>query len=76
MPTRAAGICGVLAFVTVNLGWILGGLAQPAAFSTADDDISDLGALTADHAWIYNQLGANLTGACSSSALLSACGMR
>jgi len=63
MPARAAGICGLLAFVTVNLGWILGGLAQPAAYSTANDDISDLGALTADSAWLYNQIGSNLTGA-------------
>jgi hypothetical protein len=39
VPARAAGICGLLSFVTVNLGWILGGLAQPDAFSTADDDI-------------------------------------
>jgi hypothetical membrane protein len=59
---RVAGICGLLAFVTVNLGWILGGLAQSAAFSMADDDISDLGALTASSAWLYNQIGANLTG--------------
>jgi hypothetical protein len=28
-----------------------------------DDDISDLGALTANSAWLYNQVGANLTGA-------------
>jgi hypothetical protein len=63
VPARIAGICGLLAFVTVNFGWILGGLAQPAAFSTADNDISDLGALTASSAWLYNQVGANLTGA-------------
>ena len=37
-------------------------VAQPAAYSVADDDISDLGAMTADSAWIYNQLGANLSG--------------
>jgi hypothetical protein len=63
MPARAAGICGLLAFVTVNLGWILGGLAQPSAYSPANDDISDLGALTANSAWLYNQVGSNLTGA-------------
>jgi hypothetical protein len=62
MPARIAGICGVLAFVTVNIGWIAGGLAQPAAYSFADDDISDLGAVTASSSWIYNQVGANLTG--------------
>ena len=63
MPARAAGICGLLAFVSVNLGWILGGVAQPDAYSVANDDISDLGALTASNAWLYNQVGANLTGA-------------
>jgi Protein of unknown function (DUF998) len=62
MPTRAAGVCGLLAFVTVNVGWIAGGLAQPASYSSTRDDISDLGATTADSAWIYNRIGANLTG--------------
>jgi hypothetical protein len=62
VPARAAGVCGLLAFVTVNVGWVAGGLAQPDAYSTADDDISDLGAVTANSAWIYNQVGANLTG--------------
>jgi hypothetical protein len=62
MPARAAGICGLLAFVTVNVSWIAGGLAQPSSFSFADDDISDLGATTATSAWLYNQIGANLTG--------------
>jgi hypothetical protein len=52
----------VLAFVTFNIGWIAGGLAQPDKFSSADDDISDLGALTADSAWFYNQIAANLSG--------------
>jgi hypothetical membrane protein len=62
VPVRLAGICGLLAFVTVNVGWIAGSLAQPSSFSTADDDISDLGATTADSPWLYNQIGANLTG--------------
>src|SRR5215208_190363 len=59
---RAAGVCGLLAFVTFNVGWIAGGLAQPDSYSFADDDISDLGAMTARCAWLYNQVGANLTG--------------
>jgi Protein of unknown function (DUF998) len=62
VPARVAGICGLLAFVTLNVGWIAGDLAQPAAFSPANDDISDLGAATASSAWLYNQIGANLTG--------------
>jgi hypothetical protein len=59
---RAAGVCAVLAFFTSAIGWIAGDLAQPAAFSPANDDISDLGALTAESPWLYNQIGANLTG--------------
>ncbi len=46
----------------MGFAWVVGGLAQPDAYSSADDDISDLGALTASSAWIYNQIGANLTG--------------
>ena len=62
MPARIAGACGLLAFVTFNVAWIAGGLAQPSAYSVANDDISDLGAMTAASPWIYNQVGANLTG--------------
>ena len=62
MPARAAGVCGLLAPVTLSVGWIAGALAQPEAYSSADDDTSDLGAVTANHAWIYNQVGDNLTG--------------
>ncbi len=62
MLLRAAGVCAILAFVTSAIGWIAGDLAQPAAFSPAADDISDLGALTASSPWLYNQVGANLTG--------------
>jgi hypothetical membrane protein len=57
-----AGICGLAAFVTMNIGWIAGGLAQPSAYSFANDDISDLGAVTANSSWIYNWIGAGLTG--------------
>src|SRR5919202_3191336 len=59
---RAAGLCGLVAFVTFNVGWIGGDVAQPRAFSPADDDISYLGALTASNAWLYNQLAANISG--------------
>ena len=62
IPARIAGICGLAAFVTFNIGWIAGGLAQPSAFSSANDDISDLGAVTASSSWIYNGIGASLTG--------------
>jgi len=59
---RVAGVCGLLAFVTFNVAWLAGGMAQPSAYSVANDDISDLGAMTAAGPWIYNQVGANLTG--------------
>lgn len=62
MPPRVAGVCGLIAFVAFNVGWIAGGLAQPDSYSFADDDVSDLGALTAKSAWLYNQIGSNLTG--------------
>jgi hypothetical protein len=62
MPARIAGICGLAAFVTFNIGWIAGGLAQPSAYSFANDTISDVGAVTADSSWIHNQIGSNLTG--------------
>jgi hypothetical protein len=61
--SRVAGACGIAALVTFTAGWVLGDLVQPAAFSPARHDISYLGALTANHPWLYNQLGANLSGA-------------
>ena len=62
MPLRAAAICGLLAPVTFVAGLVLGDLAQPEAFSPVDDNISDIGAQTADQAWLYNQIAANLNG--------------
>jgi hypothetical protein len=62
MFIRVAGICGLLSFVTATVGWVAGGFAQPAAYSVARDDVSDLGAVTAASPWLYNQLGANITG--------------
>lgn len=59
---RPAALGGALSVVTGTLGWLLGGFAQPAAYSAVHDDISDLGALTAASPWLYNQLAANLTG--------------
>jgi hypothetical protein len=62
MPLRAAAICGLLASVSFVAGLLFGDLAQPDAFSPAQDDISDIGAQTANKAWIYNQIAANLNG--------------
>ena len=62
MPLRVAAICGLLAPMTFVAGLLLGDLAQPDAFSPADDNISDIGAQTADQGWLYNQIAANLNG--------------
>jgi Protein of unknown function (DUF998) len=62
VPLRAAATCGLLASVTFVVGLVLGDLAQPDAFSPADDNISDIGAQTADNAWLYNQVASNLCG--------------
>jgi hypothetical protein len=59
---RIAAICGLAVPVTSAFGWAVGGLAQREAYSSSEDDISDLGAMTASSAWIYNQIGSNLTG--------------
>jgi hypothetical protein len=59
---RVSAVCGLLAPVAFTIGWVLGALAQPHGFSVAHEDVSDLGALTASHAWLYNQVGGNLTG--------------
>jgi hypothetical membrane protein len=62
VPLRAAAICGLLARVTFVAGLMLGDVAQPDRFSPANDSISDFGAQTADEAWLYNQIAANLNG--------------
>lgn len=59
---RVCALCGLLAPFTFLIGWVAGGMSQPDTYSLLDDQVSDLGALTADQAWIYNQIGANLTG--------------
>ena len=62
VPLRAAAICGLLAPVSFILGLVFGDLAQSDDFSPANDNISDIGAQTADRAWLYNQIAANLNG--------------
>ena len=48
--------------MTFVAGLVLGDLAQPEGFSPANDNISDVGAQTAEQAWLYNQIAANLNG--------------
>src|SRR5437764_2443931 len=62
MLVRVAAICGLLVPFAFTFGWLVGGLAQSAPYDWMRHDISDLGALTADQPWIYNQIGANLVG--------------
>lgn len=59
---RAAALAGLIAFVTYNLGWILGDFAQRPAFSPAHADTSHLGAMTAQSPWLENQVSSNLSG--------------
>lgn len=59
---KVAGYSGLLAPVTFTVGWIVGDAVQRAAFTPSRDDISYLGALTAKSPWLYNQLGANVSG--------------
>jgi hypothetical protein len=62
VDARLLGLCGPAAFVTFTAGWFAGDRVQPAAFSPANDDISDLGATSAASPWLYDQLAANLSG--------------
>ena len=57
-----SAICGLLAGPVFIAGWVAGGLAQPDEYTFLHHAVSDLGAETADSAWLYNRLGGNLTG--------------
>jgi hypothetical membrane protein len=64
MPPRlaqASAICGLLAGPALFLGTLAGAFAQPDEFSIVDHASSDLGAMTADSAWLSN-VGSNLAG--------------
>src|SRR6266498_5811386 len=46
-------IWGVIGGVVVfNLGWVIAGALQKGGYSVAKHDVSDLGALTAQHPWV------------------------
>jgi hypothetical protein len=62
VPLRFSAWCGLVAPIAFTVAWLAGGIAQPDAYSMIDHSVSDLGALTADSPWLYNQIGANLTG--------------
>jgi hypothetical membrane protein len=51
---RVGAFAGVGAAVLITCGWIVGGLLQGDGYSWSSQEISDLGALTAEHAWVWN----------------------
>jgi hypothetical membrane protein len=55
----AAGIAGASLF---TVGWFAGGFAQAPSYSWSKQEISDLGSITARHAWVWN-LSDSLSGA-------------
>ena len=57
-----SAICGLFAGPVLFVGTLAGALAQPDEFSLVNHANSDLGADTADSAWLSNQLGSNLPG--------------
>ncbi len=57
-----SAICGLLAGPVLFVGTLAGALAQPDDFSLVNHANSDLGADTAESAWLSNQLGSNLPG--------------
>lgn len=51
---RMSAIAGLLAASLMTAGWIVAGLLQPTSYNWGAQEISDLGALTARHAWVWN----------------------
>jgi len=51
---RAGAFAGIGGAVLITFGWIVGGLVQGAGYSWSQQEISDLGALTAQHPWVWN----------------------
>jgi hypothetical protein len=57
-----SAVCGLLAGPVMFVALGVAVLAQPDEFSVINHENSDLGAVTANSAWIDNQLGSNLPG--------------
>jgi hypothetical protein len=53
-PTTTLAWLGIVGQVVFVGGWLVAGLVQ-TGYRIAEDDISDLGAVTAQHSWIYNR---------------------
>jgi hypothetical protein len=51
---RLCALCGIAGQIVLTVGWVVGDILQPATYSASRQEISDLGALTAAHAWVWN----------------------
>src|ERR1044072_7598728 len=51
---RLGAIAGIGGALLCTAGWILAGLLQTDGYSWSSQEISDLGALTEQHAWVWN----------------------
>jgi hypothetical protein len=49
---RLLAVAAIAGQVLVTAAWLVGGMLQTGGYSVARDDISDLGALTADRPWV------------------------
>lgn len=51
---RLGALAGIAGALLITCGWIVAGLVQGNRYSWSSQEISDLGALTAQHAWVWN----------------------
>jgi hypothetical membrane protein len=51
---RLGALAGIGGGLLMTFGWIAGGLLQGSGYSWSRQEISDLGALTAQHPWVWN----------------------
>jgi hypothetical protein len=51
---RLGALAGVIGAALFTSGWIVGELLQGSGYRWSSQEISDLGALTARHAWVWN----------------------
>ena len=49
---RALAWAAIAGQILVTVAWLIGGMLETGGYSVAEDDISDLGALTADRPWL------------------------
>jgi hypothetical membrane protein len=54
LRVRLGAFAGIGGALLMTFGWIAGGLLQGSGYSWSQQEISDLGALTAQHPWVWN----------------------